>query len=116
MKEIKLRLVYLYLFSLVGLVLVIIGSVQLINLGLTTWVFTEADEVNVYPTQKMPDPESESEVDPEEEKRMEEERAEYLEKERTARRQRKAAEALAMIIVGLPLYLYHWNMIRKERS
>lgn len=116
MKEIKLKLVYLYLFSLVGLVLMIIGSVQLIDLGLTTWVFTEADEVNIYPELKLPDPENERELDPEEKERVEEERLEYLEKERTARRQRKAAGALAMIIVGLPVYLYHWQMIRKERN
>jgi hypothetical protein len=33
-----------------------------------------------------------------------------------ARRQRQAATALAMILVGLPIYLYHWRLIRREAA
>lgn len=113
-----IKLLYLYLFSLVGLVLIVIGSVQIINLGLTTWVFTQADEVIMYPSQRplSPEFESEREVDPAEEEKLEKERVEYMERERTSRRQRTAASALAMIIVGAPLYLYHWRSIRGMKS
>ena len=38
-----IRTVYLYLFSLVGLTLMVIGAVRLIDLGLKTYIFTEAD-------------------------------------------------------------------------
>jgi hypothetical protein len=31
-------------------------------------------------------------------------------------RQRSAANSLAFIIVGLPIYLYHWSLIRKEKN
>ncbi len=32
----------------------------------------------------------------------------------TSRRQKDAAKNLALILVGLPLYLYHWLIIKKE--
>jgi hypothetical protein len=36
------------------------------------------------------------------------------EKENVRNRQREISGSLAMILVGLPLYLYHWRMIQKE--
>lgn len=42
--KIDLRLLYLYLFSFVGLFIVVIGSIQLVNLGIKTFVFKEADK------------------------------------------------------------------------
>jgi len=39
-----IRTIYLYLFALLGLVLIIIGGVQFIDMGLKTFVFTKADE------------------------------------------------------------------------
>ena len=44
-----IRKIYLYLFSLIGLVLVVIGCVQLVNLGLKAYVFTAADQYYTYP-------------------------------------------------------------------
>ena len=32
----------------------------------------------------------------------------------TARRHRDASMNLALILVGLPLYLYHWRIIKRE--
>ena len=32
----------------------------------------------------------------------------------TQSRHRNASESLALILVGIPLYLYHWNIIKKE--
>lgn len=39
---------------------------------------------------------------------------EYQKNQKSAQRQRDAAKALAMIIIGLPLYLYHWLLIGKD--
>jgi hypothetical protein len=39
-----IRTVYLYIFALLGLILVIIGGVNFIDMGLKTFVFTKADE------------------------------------------------------------------------
>ncbi len=43
------------------------------------------------------------------------ERREALDPVRS-RRQREAAGAIALLLVGLPLYLYHWRTIRRERG
>lgn len=45
-----------------------------------------------------------------------EELEEFEAKQRTANREREAAEALAMILVGAPLYYYHWKVISRDRQ
>ncbi|MFA7201678.1 MAG: DUF5671 domain-containing protein [Candidatus Paceibacterota bacterium] len=103
-----IKKIYIYLFSAVGLVLVIIGSVEIINVGLRAYVFTQADMVYDYPQiQRMP-------VD---EKIIEPNLAQqiaYQEKTRTSNRQREIANAIALLVVGVPLFLFHWNIIRKN--
>ena len=112
-----IRLIYLYLFSLVGLVLIVIGSVQIINLGLTAWVFKDADRVLMYPSQPRPILEDGLTVmDPEEQEKIKQEQIEFEERQRRSRRQRTASNALAMILVGAPLYLYHWRLVGKIKS
>ena len=41
-----IRTIYLYLFSLVGLGMLVVGSAMIINLALKTWIFTKADQVD----------------------------------------------------------------------
>ena len=111
-----IKKIYLYLFSLLGLVLITIGAVRLLTLGLKVYVFTKADVYYEYPQAPQiakeiaggaatttPTP-SKEEID------------KFNENQRTSNRQRDAAESLAMMIVGLPLYLYHWSIIKKEKE
>jgi hypothetical protein len=101
--------VYIYLFSAIGLVIVIIGAVNLISLGLKTWILTKADVYYDYPYKPASvDKESEI-VQP-----TEEEMAEYRKNDLSSRRQRQASTAIAMIVVGAPLFFYHWRLARKE--
>ena len=116
MKAFWIRKIYLYLFSVVGLVLAIIGAVRLISLGLRAYIFTEADKYYEYPmprpvmpSEKTPAVTPEAIVDP---KELEE----YQNKQQRSNRQREAAGAVAQLIVGIPLYLYHWSLIRKEKD
>ena len=105
-----IRTAYLYLASLVGLALIVIGCVSLVNLGLKTFVFKQADQVIVYPW-----PRQELEPAGTEAGAIEQEQIDYQiyrEQEQTAQRQRSAASALAMIIVGLPLS----RIIRNKRG
>ena len=44
-----IRKIYLYLFALIGLVLITIGCVRLVGLGLKTYIFTKADIYIEYP-------------------------------------------------------------------
>jgi len=47
-----IRKIYLYLFTLVGLALITVGSVRLVELGLKTYVLTKADNYYNYPISK----------------------------------------------------------------
>lgn len=140
-----IRTVYLYLFSLVGLVLMVIGSVWLLNLGLKIVIFTQADRpesiqpappyppYGIYEARpiKAPALSQESESSVKEEKLSVEEKEavrrwkiDYEEWQTSqskinylrSRRERDAASALAFILVGLPLYFYHWTMIKREKK
>lgn len=115
--NLTLRKVYLYLFAIIGLILVIIGSVSFVNLGLRKFVFTNAD----YPCYEAPavvyDKSGAAKVLTAEEQAVEDEKQKrQCEDQKSADKQRQAASALAQLIIGLPLYLYHWMVIRKENQ
>ncbi len=131
-KHTLVRTIYLYIFSLLGLVLLIIGGVRLANMGLKAFVFTQADEQlridferpPFYQTellQKIGDGEL-SQISVEEKtqiKSMIQSYEAWLERSDavdplTSRRHKDASISLAMMLIGLPLYLGHWRMTKKE--
>ena len=99
-----IRLLYLYLFAFVGLMTTIIGSVQLVDLGLKSYVF-KVSEYSYYPETPAVDGKPVLSLD-EVKKRNEKEQADQ--------RKRQLSTSLAMIAVGAPVYLYHWKTIKKE--
>ena len=130
-----IRVVYYYLFALVGLVLVVISLVNGINLVLKMTIFQQAD-LDTYSYQKQPptpaslerqavDLENNKELNLKETDKQEIQNwlADYRAwKEQQAKidpivaqRQREASNAIAMLIIGLPLFLFHFLMIRKEK-
>jgi len=125
------RTVYLYVATLVGLGLLIGGGVQLFELVLKATVLTQADAEEQLWARQPPMPYALDTVkDVEQLDELTDEQkalvAQWLEDyERwsthqdeldvvKARRERQAANALALIFVGIPVYLYHWLTIRKE--
>ena len=135
------RTVYLYLFALVGLAITVIGATMLVNLALKAWIFTEADSNNYYYVERPPSLVFDKDVETVEalkdcgedcalsdtqlkqidswlaeyqwwlENTKEEQQVDY----RKQQRQRQASTALSMIIVGIPLYMYHWTTIKRDR-
>jgi len=128
------RTIYLYLFTVVGLGLLVAGSVRFIDMGLKTFVFTRADEPQriqqkFYGSMPIAAPLTKVEIAQNDEKLTDDERttlkqwlADYKKwQEDSAKidyvasdRQREASGNLAMVLVGLPLYLYHWTTIKRE--
>ena len=130
------RTIYLYLFTIIGLALLVSGCVRFIDMGLKAFVFKQADSYdrlmqkfscqNVFyapvPIEKLTTSQADSSFTADEQatiktfldnyKKCQEEGAKinYV----TSQRQRDASSSLAMILVGLPLYLYHWRVISKE--
>lgn len=132
-----IRTIYLYLFALLGLVLLTIGGVRFVDMGLKTFIFTKADEEERQIYNQMPAvpcsiiTEIEKLQQKTEEKKIclsKEEKTTFDQlltdykhwKERSkidhiaSRRHRDASLNLAMILIGLPLYFYHWRIIRQE--
>ncbi len=111
----SLKKAYLYLVSVISLIIAVVGAIMLINLALKAWVFTKADRnfyavpcysvSKVAPVNGSPEPCSlEEEAN---QRKMEDDN-------RTAQRQRDAAQAIAMLVIATPIWLYHWKMARKE--
>ena len=110
----NIRLLYLYLFSFVGLLITIIGSTNLVSLGLKVYVFDNADIQDTrYIAPRGPEDLDETILKSD---ISDEEREEIVYKEAIKRRQREISNSLSMMIVGIPLYLYHWKTIKKEKK
>lgn len=110
-KKELIKLIYLYLFSAIGLILIIIGSVRLIDLGLKTFIFKKAD-IYYYP--KLQPKPVDLNISDEEWQRQINEQTKIEEMNRASERQRTASNSIAMIIVGLPLFLYHWSILKRS--
>lgn len=109
-----LKKAYLYLVSVISLVIAVVGAIILLNLALKTWVFPKADRDYYYNACYSPKP---APVDGTATKCTAEEEAEQKkinDENRSAQKQRDAAQALAMILVATPVWFYHWRMARKE--
>ena len=108
-----IKKLYLYVVSLVGLVLIIIGSVILVNMGLKSLLGVQ-DYVN-YPQMcaaqpATPDGTKNEVCDPDfQAKQM----AADKENQKNNKK-RDVAQAIAFIIVGVPVFWYHWKLARKE--
>ena len=110
----NIRSLYLYLFSFIGLLIAVIGTVQIVDLLLTVYVFDEADRYEYYrgsPLQKVEEgPDAEDFAEHEAELQAQNDR------EVVRQRQRQLSGAISMIVVGIPLYLYHWRIISREAA
>ncbi len=104
----SLRLLYLYLFSFVGLLITVIGSIQIIDLGLKTYVFKVSEYTYFAEPVTSPDGKTTGISVEEQQKRNETEQANQ--------RKRQLSTSLSMIFVGAPLYLYHWKTIKRENQ
>jgi hypothetical protein len=136
-KQSLVRTIYLYIFALLGLVLLIIGGVNFLNMGLKAFIFTQAEEEQRLLYKQIPFPSSipmvekiGEEIETGEEVCLSEEEKISIQSwltnynnwresslkidPITVRRHRDASLNLALILIGLPLYLYHWRIIRRE--
>lgn len=116
-----IKKIYLYAVSLISLIILVVAAIMLINMALKAWIFTKADDAYYYPVKpycavttnadgSTIEPTDPACTDPNyEQKMMEEER-----NRRSAQRQQNASQAIAMILVATPVFLYHWNLARKE--
>ncbi len=108
----NIRLLYFYLFSFVGLLITVIGCIRLVDLGMKVFIFPDADNMSYYAPKPADNPGTQ--LTPEQRIEDEARQKEENEKQRTRQRQLDVTGSLSMIIVGFPLYIYHWKTLQKE--
>jgi len=110
--------IYLYLVSFVALMMAVTALYSLIDTGLRTWVLTEANN-NYYEKPRVErmimDEEGERVQMTEEQIQVEDERLEkQREQNRVSDLQRDLARNISILVIALPLFAYHWSLVRKK--
>ena len=128
-----IRTIYLYVFSVLGLVLAVIGAVGMIDLLLKAAIFKKAESQRVFYESRPQVPPGlvvveragrDTLVDLKERELLRDWARQYEDwRERNkdfdpvrAEREKSAARNLALLAVGIPLYLYHWRAARREAT
>ncbi|MFZ2226620.1 MAG: hypothetical protein WA064_04130 [Candidatus Moraniibacteriota bacterium] len=125
-----IRTVYLYIAALVSLIFVAVGSGTLINTALKTYVFPKAEKGGYGRCNQQPpvyglDNLKGANLTTEEQKQQVANMLtdyETWKKDNSgeeclsAERQNNVVNALTMIIIALPIYLFHWRIIKKEKE
>lgn len=133
-KTVKIvRTIYLYTVALISLVFLAVGTGNLINTSLKAYVFTEAEKNEYSRCTSYPyfastiDAEAikkNSQITDDQKTQIDNMLRDYdnWKKENTgdacikAERQKKMLDAVTMILIALPLYVFHWRMARKEKQ
>ncbi|MBN1857229.1 MAG: hypothetical protein JW846_09810 [Dehalococcoidia bacterium] len=130
-RGLTVRTVYLYVATLIGLSLIIAGGVQAFELILKATILTQADAEEEMWARQPPVPymldrvkgvTQTVELTEDEQlilRNWMDEYEDWSERQANldvvaARRQQRAATALALVFVGVPVYLYHWRTIKRE--
>lgn len=103
MKTKLIKVLFIYVATLVGLLMMIWGSGSLVNLALKTWVFTEADSCFSY----MVVPPGKTDA--------QEVEVKNCEKQRNSNRQSEAANAISQLLVGAPVFWAFYKLAKKEK-
>jgi hypothetical protein len=128
-----IRTIYLYTVALISLIFLAVGIGNFVNTGLKSMFFQEAEKKDYYACNNQPYFISTIEAEKlkqtpgltEDQKTQIDNMIrdyENWKKENTgttcivAERQKKLVDAATMIVIALPLYLFHWTMARKEKQ
>ena len=114
-----IRSLYFYIISIIGLMMIVFSTADLINLGLKTWVFPKADRYYsscdnmLYPSSYG------TAVSPKDAgDRQKEQCEQQLKRDKenaVSNKQSQAVRDLSFLVVGLPLFAFHFRIAQKER-
>ena len=125
-----IRTIYLYLASLISLIFVAVGTGTLLNTGLKAALFPEAEKKSFFECNQQPPMIGSPDVSGYKAIATEDQKAQLNqllkdyqnwkdnsmgEKCIKPARQNKIVDALTMIIIALPIFLFHWRIIKKEK-
>ena len=119
-----IKSLYFYLVSFVALMMVVFSTADTINIALKTWVFTAADKDMYYmppcavqlETTDRPPVKTMPATSVEDCEKQNELNLKQQESSRTAQKQRDVVRDISMIVVGIPLFLIHWRIVRSKEE
>lgn len=117
-----IKSIYFYLVSFVALMMVVFSTADIINIALKTWVFTKADTDFYAPYIVCQTPtaapvageKTMPAVSKEECDKQNEANRKQQDETRVAQKQRDVVRDISMIVVGIPLFLIHWRIVRSK--
>lgn len=123
-KQSIIKTIYFYLVSFVALMMVVFSLADVINMALKTWIFTKADmdyysmpvSIECDQNYKPITPDQVKPATPEECAQRAALQKKQDEDNRDSQRQRDAVRDISMIVVGIPLFAFHWWIIRKKEN
>lgn len=118
--------IYFYLVSFVALMMVVFSIADLINIALKTWIFTKADSFYygpvspecgtvVKPTDVTVNVAA-RQMTPEECVKQDEINRQREQDNQNVQKQRDAVRDISLIVVGIPLFILHWRVLRKKEN
>lgn len=114
-KPSSIRTFYFYIISLIGLLMIAFPTADLVNLALKTWIFPNAETAAYTCPTYFPAPTDSSVPNVEVQKQQcETDRARFVE-ERINTRQADAIRDFSFLVVGIPLFIFHFRIAQKER-
>lgn len=109
-----IKVFYFYMVSIIALFMVIFSLADMVNIALRTYVFTKADSSYypyvpemLCPVTSTPTVKGGPCVTREEQDKINAE-------SRSAQRQRDLVRDISFLIVGIPLFSYHWIIVRRK--
>ncbi len=116
-----IRKTYYYLVCFATLIMLIIGSVQVVQNTLDLVIPEEPyrpSPMDMYHRFDRPGSETSSEIPyaREELKQMAEEEAATMQRQARRRALRNLLGSLALILISAPVYFYHWKMVRADEG
>jgi len=103
----KLRNVYLYLVSFVSLMMILMGVIFTVQ-NITDVIFKTNYYYEAMPIEKT------GSLSVEEQKKYEENQKMYKENS-DIESKKKVVKSMAVIVVALPTFIYHWRKVEKEK-
>ncbi len=104
----KLRNIYLYLVSFVALMMILIGLIFTVQ-NITDVLFPTNYYYETVPIEK-------EKAMSEEEKKSYEESRRINEQNQRNQDKKDVAKSIAVVVVALPTFAYHWRKIEKEKK
>lgn len=113
-----IRNIYLYLVSFVALMMLVFSTADIVNIILRTYVFTKADQYEFYgPTAPCPaikSPDGKVASDTPDCAAIDQQNRKSAADSQAAQRQRDIVRDISMILVGIPLFAFHWRIIKRK--